>query len=473
MHERDPTVFPTAKELFGAWTKEPNFHWLAPWLDRYPWELVASLQTVVQALLSEGDRPNPKLISPTAIIKGDVYIGNNVYIGDFALVRGPAILLDSSIIGHASEVIHSLIGPGSRVTHKNSIGHCLLGRDVNLGACVTIASVGIKNPSMNALTEEVHVRSKCPTGNEFNTGMLKFGAAVGDRTKVGMNASLGPGVILLPDTMVMPNLYLKSFIYGPHEMITERFLAKIKKTRQRYGAMNQYADIVDEIFGAYRMLRADQILERTGGAVSRRASDGNIVISATGSARRGWNTVSENVTVITPGGEKLSNENPLGVSGTPLHLAIYSRCPDANAVVHAHAPYSLAYAACGVSAPNTINLMDAIGEVPCLRANDKEIKEKAIKSTDALVVPSGIVQRPDVYAVNMRLIEEFVSKMSDRCDNVASRPMAFLIEKHGLVAVGRDLYSAMDAALRLESSCRTAILSRLVREPGRVADGQL
>ena len=39
-------------------------------------------------------------------------------------------------------------------------------------------------------------------GDTVNTGAMKFGALVGDDSKVGANAVLSPGTILLPETVV-------------------------------------------------------------------------------------------------------------------------------------------------------------------------------------------------------------------------------------------------------------------------------
>jgi carbonic anhydrase/acetyltransferase-like protein (isoleucine patch superfamily) len=39
-------------------------------------------------------------------------------------------------------------------------------------------------------------------GQRIETGAEKFGALVGDRTKIGCNAVIAPGAILAPDTIV-------------------------------------------------------------------------------------------------------------------------------------------------------------------------------------------------------------------------------------------------------------------------------
>lgn len=451
--------------IFGDWARDRNCSVLQPWLGRNVWELIPDLGTLVSQLRAARGNTKPKRISPTAILRGEIFLGDDVYVGDYSLIRGPAVLLDGSVVGHASEVIQSFVGPKSRVSHKVTMGHSIVGRNANLGASVSIASVLMANEDMECLTKGIHILLETDGQKSIDTGLLKFGAGIGDDVRIGMNSSLGPGVIVHPRTLVSPNIFLQSSVYGPDAKILNLGYKSAATQQSRYRQMDKYATLVEQIFAAYRTLRDDQILDRTGGAVSQRAPDGNIVISATGSAGRGWGTARENVTVITSRGELALDNYPLAVSGTPVHLAIYESCPGAMAVVHGHAPYSLAFASRGADAPNSINLLDALGDVPCLLANDQAIKDSVLKSTDRPVVPTGIVQRPDVYAINMHLVAQLRDRFSQRFSMVPRRPLAFLIQRHGLFSFGRDLDTAIDAARRVESSCRTALLARLIQEP--------
>jgi ribulose-5-phosphate 4-epimerase/fuculose-1-phosphate aldolase len=223
--------------------------------------------------------------------------------------------------------------------------------------------------------------------------------------------------------------------------------------------MEKYSTYCDLILNATRNMREDGILDRTGGAVSIRTSDDNVVISSTGSSKRGWTFDAQNVTIIDGNGNLLQSNLPLAASGAPIHLEIYKRYPQVNAIVHAHSAHALAFASLGLEAPNAINLMDAVGRVPCLLSDDHNIKTKVLEGKVSVKVPSGIVQRPEIYAVNMTLVEQVRSAFDSRISQLPKRPLGFLLQRHGVFTFASELQFAVDAMYRIESSCRTAILA--------------
>src|SRR6266536_3514708 len=101
-----------------------------------------------------------------------------------------------------------------------------------------------------------------------------------------------------------------------------------------------------------------QLLDPPGGAFSLRLSTGDILLSATGSAFRRWNITPDDFILLTPDGAIIERTGGLGASGTPIHLAIYQTFPGCNAIIHAHAPYSLAFASAGLDLPSCTNQAD-------------------------------------------------------------------------------------------------------------------
>ena len=99
------------------------------------------------------------------------------------------------MVGHASEVKHSVLLPGAKAPHFNYVGDSVLGPDVNLGA-------GVKLSNLRNDGGEVHTRVD---GERFATGLRKFGAILGEGCQLGCNAVTNPGVVLGPRCMVMPN----------------------------------------------------------------------------------------------------------------------------------------------------------------------------------------------------------------------------------------------------------------------------
>lgn len=205
-------------------------------------------------------------------------------------------------------------------------------------------------------------------------------------------------------------------------------------------------------------LKAADVLNNAGGAISVRPEPNHVVISTSGSASRGWNITAADHIVLDLTGDIIEQTAGLGVAGTPLHLAIYQNMPDAGAVLHAHAPYSLAFASLGQDVPSVTNRADLLGPIPCLSADDSAIKAEYRANPTPVRLPAGVPQRPEVYLVNMATEPQLKELIANRGGEVGPNGMAFTLYRHGAVVVGRDINQVFDLLLRVEESARTAIL---------------
>jgi len=110
-----------------------------------------------------------------------------------------------------------------------------------------------------------------------------------------------------------------------------------------------------------------------------------------------------------------------------MHLLIYNMRPDINAVCHAHVPHGTAFAAAGlaIDAPILSEVILTLGCVPLTAYGTPSTPEL----TDAL--------KPYVEHHN-----------------------ALLMENHGVVAYGKDLWQAFDRLETLEHTAKIAILAK-------------
>lgn len=138
-------------------------------------------------------------VEPTAYIEGPAIIGPESIIGTAAYIRGGTILGRHCIIGHCTEAKNTIMIDNSAAPHFNFIGDSILGNNVNIGAGVVLANFRLDAKPV-------------PVGNE-STGLIKFGAVLGDRVKVGCNSVLEPGTFLGPDTWVLPAQYFRRGYY--------------------------------------------------------------------------------------------------------------------------------------------------------------------------------------------------------------------------------------------------------------------
>jgi NDP-sugar pyrophosphorylase family protein len=172
--------------------------------DKMPWEVTSQLPTImsrrIASLTKEYKIDGNVAIHKTAVVetgvtfKGPIIVGANCFIGAHAYLRGGVFLAKNVSIGPACEIKSSAIFSGSAIAHFNFIGDSLVGSNVNFEAGSVIA-----NYHNERIDKEILINVDSAT---IKTGVTKFGALVGDSSKVGANAVLSPGTILSPNTVV-------------------------------------------------------------------------------------------------------------------------------------------------------------------------------------------------------------------------------------------------------------------------------
>jgi NDP-sugar pyrophosphorylase family protein len=142
-----------------------------------------------------------------AVIRGPVYIGANALVGNNALVRDYSHIGSHSVIGYSTEVKHSYIGDNCWF-HSNYIGDSIVDDNCSLGAGTVLA---------NFRLDEGNIQIK--VGDSLvDTDYDKLGAIVGRGCRIGVNASLMPGVRVGPDSFVGPQVCLRQDL-GANKMV--------------------------------------------------------------------------------------------------------------------------------------------------------------------------------------------------------------------------------------------------------------
>ena len=132
-------------------------------------------------------------IEEHVILKGPIIINSNCFVGAHAYLRGGVFMASKSSVGPGCEIKSSFI-LGSALAHFNFVGDSILGSGVNMEAGSIIA-----NHYNERLDKKIRVLIK---NKLIETGIEKFGALVGDDTKIGANAVLSPGTLLSPKSIV-------------------------------------------------------------------------------------------------------------------------------------------------------------------------------------------------------------------------------------------------------------------------------
>lgn len=169
-----------------------------------PWEITLHLCEIVNRLIQDLDESytiaNGVAIHPTATlghnvtIKPPAIISANCFVGSNSYLRGGVFLAPGAKVGISCEIKTSVLLEGSAVAHFNFVGDSIIGQNVNIEAGAILA-----NHYNERDDDTVYVHWE---GQRQSTGQHKFGSLVGDNCRIGANAVLSPGTLLLPKTIV-------------------------------------------------------------------------------------------------------------------------------------------------------------------------------------------------------------------------------------------------------------------------------
>ncbi|MBZ9572319.1 NTP transferase domain-containing protein [Patescibacteria group bacterium] len=126
-------------------------------------------------------------------IKGPCYIGRNCIIGNNTLIREYTNVEDNVLIGAMAEITRSVFQEDCHA-HSGYFGDSIFGRDCKIGAGTICANIRIDRGEIMVKVK----RKKIPTG------LNSLGVIVGKNTKMGINVSLMPGVLIGSDCQIGP-----------------------------------------------------------------------------------------------------------------------------------------------------------------------------------------------------------------------------------------------------------------------------
>ncbi|MDD5757671.1 MAG: hypothetical protein PHI06_01155 [Desulfobulbaceae bacterium] len=148
-------------------------------------------------------------IEAGALIKSPAIIGDCTEIRQGAYLRGYCLTGKRCVIGHVTEVKHSIFFNDAKAGHFAYLGDSILGNAVNLGA-------GTKLANLRFTGGAVPIRTS--TGI-ISSGLKKLGAIMADEVQTGCNSVTNPGTLLGRKTMLMPNTTAPSGYHPPNSLI--------------------------------------------------------------------------------------------------------------------------------------------------------------------------------------------------------------------------------------------------------------
>jgi len=210
---------------------ENSGEWIAL---KFPWhalDLMASFLVKQKCKISKGAQ-----IAKTAILEGNVviedgakvfdyaivknaWIGKNAVVGNHSLVRDSQIS-ENAVVGGGSEVARSFIGANSWL-HRNYLGDSIIAENVSLGSGVVCANLRLDEGDVKVVVNE----------KKINCGKNKFGCVIGKNSRVGVNTSFMPGVLIGENSLIGSGLVVEKNI-PPQTFFTTKWKTKTVKNKK-------------------------------------------------------------------------------------------------------------------------------------------------------------------------------------------------------------------------------------------------
>lgn len=125
-----------------------------------------------------------------AVITGNTVIGKNSIVGTHAFVRD-SIVGENSVVGGYSEVTRSYLGEGVWL-HRNYVGDSVIAGNVSFGAGAVCANLRLDEGEIKSVIRE----------DKINSHKTKWGCAIGEAVRIGVNTSIMPGVLIGGNSLI-------------------------------------------------------------------------------------------------------------------------------------------------------------------------------------------------------------------------------------------------------------------------------
>lgn len=149
------------------------------------------------------------LVESGAFIAGPTVIDDYSEVRQGAYLRGNCLVGKRCVVGHVTEVKHTIFLDDAKAGHFAYLGDSILGNQVNLGA-------GTKMANLRFVKGNVRVRT--PEGS-LDSGLRKFGAILGDQVQTGCNSVTNPGTVIGRRSFLLPNTTAPSGYHPDNSML--------------------------------------------------------------------------------------------------------------------------------------------------------------------------------------------------------------------------------------------------------------
>lgn len=179
----------------------------------YPWEVLPLINDYILEIgpnlpKDEFDEVSENVwihktakIYPNNYIAGPCIIDAETEVRPGAFIRGNALVGKKCVVGNSTELKNVILFNNVQVPHYNYVGDSVLGFKSHMGAGSITSNVKSDKTLVVVKGEE-----------NYETGLKKFGAMLGDGVEVGCNSVLNPGTVIGRNTNIYPTSCVRGVI---------------------------------------------------------------------------------------------------------------------------------------------------------------------------------------------------------------------------------------------------------------------
>ena len=186
-----------------------------------------------------------------------------------------------------------------------------------------------------------------------------------------------------------------------------------------------------------KLMLERNLTDLAGGNISMRIEDKVVMSPSYAGTRKFWQLKPEEVLVLDLQGKLLEGNGKISREA-PTHLKLLNAFyPEGQAVIHSHARNIMVFCATKQPIPPVLEYTYKFGEI--------KLVEYA----------RGGVQ-------NQQLAENVFKGLCGQEERIARHAAAVIVPWHGLFAIGKDLYTTLDAVERIEINARCILFGKIL-----------
>ncbi|MFC1646837.1 sugar phosphate nucleotidyltransferase [Patescibacteria group bacterium] len=202
---------------------------------KFPWDTLAVMTNLLEMNV-KSKVGSGVIIKENVFLDGPVFIGDNVKIFENTKIIGPTYIGDNSIIGNNNIIRSSHIGKNcitgfnTDITrsyvgdncwfHSNYIGDSVLESDISLGSGSVLANLRL---------DEKTIASFVKNTKQF-TEYKKLGSCIGSSVRIGVNASVMPGIKIGANSFISAGVCLSKDV-SEGSFVTVKQNLQIRKNK--------------------------------------------------------------------------------------------------------------------------------------------------------------------------------------------------------------------------------------------------